>query len=686
MYVLQRLLGDHMGDKTPYNPLGGLSTSVILDVTRVQKIKTNFDPQAVENEWKLLDNILGCMSSPESASLAYKEDTSPQRSPPKLEWTSVLLTSAWFCLLLHAILVGLHVGMVVVWSHHYEHGWTVEDPDTFSWWLTVVLQAANVIITSILVFVTQRVALRRSLYKKETLTALHDRNTAWLGLGSAAVNWCSQFQEKTSARWNVTATTIYLLGIFALHITTPALFSVGPFDFPNIGPMDVNVTFGRPNYPNTSSSYDFVPPYLMANVIPSETLTILPPMSQISGWNTPGLSSNIIYDILNTNSIYATPIHQYTHVNSSAFLGRCGWISQLEQIGHGISQDGDFWQINTTFGQISVPNLYPNVLKAVVAETDRRVPNDISAHYANLILYTPLSVSSSSGQPAQSVELSPPMMGDTLFACNISITSNEVRVSTFDGTLNSWDVPTSMDGQAEWQDPFYFLNETQDRLSALAYEMFLNNTTPGIPLSSTLQGPCSIRTSPCQYLTVIDELREAGISLTPGSIADNMTVPLNTIEYALGELAATVYWFLGRIADSEQAGYAYQSLRGSVTLEVDFFDNDGFRVNLNDIPATKQLKRSQLFAGFATSILLFVLALSLSFNLSRDRGAADSLDSSGVLHLTWLLGYTRPDLAGTLVADVQNPTTLALRRAGNTNNYVLRATVTQETQHPSTQT
>jgi hypothetical protein len=69
---------------------------------------------------------------------------------------------------------------------------------------------------------TQRVALRRDLLQPQSLTSLHDRTAAWLGVGSA-LNIVRK-QRRAFSRTLVTA--VYLLCIFGLHNTIPALFSL----------------------------------------------------------------------------------------------------------------------------------------------------------------------------------------------------------------------------------------------------------------------------------------------------------------------------------------------------------------------------------------------------------------------------------------------------------------------------
>jgi hypothetical protein len=69
---------------------------------------------------------------------------------------------------------------------------------------------------------TQRLALRRDLLRPQSLTSLHDRTAAWLGVGSA-LNVIRK-QSKTLGRHLVIA--MYLLCVLGLHNTIPALLSL----------------------------------------------------------------------------------------------------------------------------------------------------------------------------------------------------------------------------------------------------------------------------------------------------------------------------------------------------------------------------------------------------------------------------------------------------------------------------
>ena len=77
-----------------------------------------------------------------------------------------------------------------------------------------------------LLYYTQKLALRRNLHKKQKLTAIHDQATAWLGLGSAIPVLWDQFSTLVSPFY-VICIFLYLAALFVLGITMPILLSVG---------------------------------------------------------------------------------------------------------------------------------------------------------------------------------------------------------------------------------------------------------------------------------------------------------------------------------------------------------------------------------------------------------------------------------------------------------------------------
>jgi hypothetical protein len=98
------------------------------------------------------------------------------------------------------------------------------------------------IYSSLLVFVTQVLAMRRSLRIRQTLTATHDNAAAWAGIGSATVRVWNQKAHSTSII-SVLSAFLYLGNISILHITIPTLFSLQSF---NSSPSFPVITHGLP--------------------------------------------------------------------------------------------------------------------------------------------------------------------------------------------------------------------------------------------------------------------------------------------------------------------------------------------------------------------------------------------------------------------------------------------------------
>ena len=85
--------------------------------------------------------------------------------------------------------------------------------------------------TTLLLFLTQQLSLRRNLIRKQPLTTVHDIGYAWNGLGFALHSLWLQFTA-SSTTIGVLAVFGYLSCITVLHIVTSSLFNVEPFNQP----------------------------------------------------------------------------------------------------------------------------------------------------------------------------------------------------------------------------------------------------------------------------------------------------------------------------------------------------------------------------------------------------------------------------------------------------------------------
>jgi hypothetical protein len=169
------------------------------------------------------------------------EKTASIRAPRASRWHTVERRDTW-CLLMHVGLVLVHIALLIVaiggWAGHISIA-LGKGSDRVQTALTIGGSVFGTVSTSVLprhrrlsdcvkaytsllVMYTQRVALRRDLLQPQSLTSLHDRTAAWLGVGSA-LNIVRK-QRRAFSRTLVTA--VYLLCIFGLHNTIPALFSL----------------------------------------------------------------------------------------------------------------------------------------------------------------------------------------------------------------------------------------------------------------------------------------------------------------------------------------------------------------------------------------------------------------------------------------------------------------------------
>lgn len=97
---------------------------------------------------------------------------------------------------------------------------------------------------TILVLVTQRLALQRELHVQQKYTSIHDKSTSWLGLGSSLLTLVKQDGTTSSTFWGVMLIVAYLSCIFVIHITTPNLFEVATFN--STQSTVISIRMGRP--------------------------------------------------------------------------------------------------------------------------------------------------------------------------------------------------------------------------------------------------------------------------------------------------------------------------------------------------------------------------------------------------------------------------------------------------------
>ncbi|KAG2039442.1 hypothetical protein BDR03DRAFT_980928 [Suillus americanus] len=228
------------------------------------------------------------------------------------------LFSARACYILHGMLVMIHIVLVIFYARHWEHHVTFSfTPTNNDFWpvvLSASLQAFYTdliqIYTAILLFLTQQLAISRTLVRRLKLTAIHDISGAWAGLGSALSSVWRQ-TDIPASWWTTSAVAAYLANITVLHVTSSTLLQFQTFNTSMT--TSVPTTLG---WLDDSSYGSFAN---LGLITPS-----LPVVNHLTGLASAGLSNTTLYDTLKTNAIAGNAT-----VNATTISSRCGVIPNV---------------------------------------------------------------------------------------------------------------------------------------------------------------------------------------------------------------------------------------------------------------------------------------------------------------------------------------------------------------------
>ncbi|KAG1749615.1 uncharacterized protein EDB91DRAFT_754023 [Suillus paluster] len=147
---------------------------------------------------------------------------------------------------LRITLVIVHIVFVIFYVRHREHRVTFStNNDFWSVVLSALLQAFyTMIYTTVLLFLTQRLANSRALVRRLKLTAIYDISGAWAGLVSALSSVWRQTDIPPSW-WMTSAVTVYLASMSVLHVTSSTLLQFQTFN--TSIPTSVPTILGWPN-------------------------------------------------------------------------------------------------------------------------------------------------------------------------------------------------------------------------------------------------------------------------------------------------------------------------------------------------------------------------------------------------------------------------------------------------------
>ncbi|KIP09766.1 hypothetical protein PHLGIDRAFT_302484 [Phlebiopsis gigantea 11061_1 CR5-6] len=342
----------------------------------------------------------------------------------------------YLCIILHTLLVLAHVALVVVIAHHYEHRVTAETGDhatRLSTIVTVVTQTIGTVYSAVLVLLTQRLALKREFYVRQALSALHDKSTAWSGIGSSFLTLWGQLRVRT-APVRLFMIASYLAGIFVFHITTPSLFNVAPY---NVTTLVKQTTAQSRVIPNISSAV------ITGGLFPESIYSILEVLPLYPDLDTPGLLNSTLYDVVplldDATGEVIVSAAQF-EVDCGAVRG--GYINDIASINGG--EESLYEWANVSVG---VPGVVLNLISA--ANPSLVVTSAVynsSANYPFVIVTATVNVTDDSGTMQSVHSINPWAIKATndssilyattqLLACNVDLKNATVNVSAKTGKL-----------------------------------------------------------------------------------------------------------------------------------------------------------------------------------------------------------------------------------------------------------
>ncbi|KAG1767374.1 hypothetical protein EV702DRAFT_1282648 [Suillus placidus] len=539
--------------------------------------------------------------------------------------------------MLHAILVVMHVVLVIFYIFHWEHRvilpFTPMNNDFWPVVLSASLQAFYTIYTAVLLFLTQRLAMSRTLVRRLKLTAIHDISGAWAGLGSALSSIWRQIDIPASW-WAISAVTVYLASISVLHVTSSTLLQFQTFNTSMA--TSVSTKLGWPNDSMILNSFDVNWGSITAS---------LPVVNQLPGLVSVGLSNTTVYDTPQTNSMAG-----HADVNTTTISSRCGFLPDITY-----SVDAGIVTVNSSIENgtfISMQASYPwsDQVQALVPGWSSLSDNFTfpGSPGVALMVSTLLDIEPSVQQQvavpvtweiasfsANGSEVIHQYVVEVYFVqCSLSTVTAE---TVLDMQTNSLQNPAPVSQPSmQWeikQWPQWTSNDWQTGIGwALAYQVgsgysFYNSA------GMTAGNPPSVPSIADEYIMSsvgLNLAAESLVQLSGGHPLSTVTLSPGKLEAAIAQVTAQLIWTAGRISTSN-GGLQY----GNGTAYVDE-QIIALRLNVNLLP---------LLFAISASVIMMILALCMT------RAFDASSDNQAAIH-------------DTVLDDVEHPTEANLRRAG----------------------
>ncbi|KAL1669085.1 hypothetical protein GGF50DRAFT_45125 [Schizophyllum commune] len=549
---------------------------------------------------------------------------------------------------MHIILVLTHVTLLVVCLLHLEENVVVQlSDDSFGdLTSTAVTVSATIFATiygALLIWMTQRLALRRLLTSQQTLTAMHDEFNSWIGLGSALMTLYGQSRIRSTIG-SISLITSYLVNAAILHVTIPAMFSlqVGT----QLQPAEVTSLAAYPRVDHmfdTMADRTNIEGHLLTTLL-SDASSLLPYVALSEAHQTVGLDGATMYDQLLVNDGNGT-----VSLEATTFNVTCGTLNDLTIVDDG--RKGD----ESTIPEYNITHLYPNgtqqanvVLKYIYLNNTmvlgfrKKDTFDPSPGLnRTFYLYGSFDLEDSAGTQLPNFTLPYGRLSTniTIVGCDLYSHNHTVEVSRTTRLALDGQIPplrTSSTFSA-WLPQDAVASEDFNILDLWSTGVQSQYTT-----SDYYGGSNRLGFMEKYLITCLD------LDLNKGGQVARGRVGLSDVENALSRLAASYFWSFNQV--NKQDRYSIRREKKTPVTRPEVV----LRLHLSPVP---------VLAGLIVSLFLMMTnALLVRPRESRTVGAVDVLDSLGLLQIIWFV-RGRPEVLST-IGRVEDPNEDALRLVG----------------------
>ncbi|KAJ6495227.1 hypothetical protein C8R45DRAFT_899920 [Mycena sanguinolenta] len=596
----------------------------------------------------------------------------PTASPNQSGRQTYLLAIA-----LHIVLVIIHLIIVAIhFPHKHENRINVARgtrSNEISVVIIAVLEVFIIVYLAVLVYLMQKLSFRKSVAIRQTLTAVHDKHAAWSGSGAAVATLYRQIRLRTAFP-GLFFVVLYVFGVAALHVTTPALMSLVTSDRPSPGFALIK-----------SSRPDFLEA-IIGPAILSDSISLLPALRLLQSSNaTAGLYGNILYDTptfvyrvgRDGLSVERSLASEFQVPNATLFNVTCGNLAGVEQVGAG---NATSWFLKTPVRNVTDGNYNP--LRVFDPYAIRFIPQEYfteNQKFASqtLLLVASVNITDSEGNNGSTFAVNPPFnpipmnwteVGDLprtfdpiVIACSLVSSRTNVNIDPVSKIISRDSIEAAPRKTFRLWSPWTEPTKSDDPLVQSWASIFLE-ASPSPVIATTCVDPLQYpdRQPQCQtkdYLTIVEKYVNDALHIRPVSQISgttyNNSVHLHDLENILENLTAAAFWNEANFP-ATALDFTTGSQFQDSWIDVMVYDPNVLLLTVNVAP---------LGIGLCCSVGLLCIALYL-LRWPKDASVPADLNGIGLLQFIWLLG-SGSDVQ-TKVAAVTQPSTDNLRAAGMT--------------------